>query len=154
MALHVPERFIVQHVLVEGAAHRVEEAQPALRPRRSEPAEAIVADRDAIAVAPLMARASVVDRDPGRPLKTRLQYLRRLADERFPVPGQQAPHLTLRDVEADRIEQGSDARDRALALVVEHQHEAMQLKVEAADHAVGQLSDDDAPIPASPTRSR
>ena len=43
-----------------------------------------------------------------------------------------------------------DARDRALALVVEHQHEAMQLQVEAADHAVRQLSDDDAPRPASP----
>ena len=59
VALHVPERFIVQHGLVEGAAHRVEEAQTALRPRRSEPAEAIVADRDAIAVAALMARAGV-----------------------------------------------------------------------------------------------
>jgi len=50
-----PERYIVQHVLVEGAAHRVQEVQPALRPRRSEPTEAIVAEQDSITVAALLA---------------------------------------------------------------------------------------------------
>ena len=62
-------------------AQQFQEVQPALGAGRAEPGEMIIADLRAEAVRRLVARARIVDRNPGGRLQARAQYVARLAEE-------------------------------------------------------------------------
>ena len=79
-----------------------------------------------------MARAGVVDRDPGRRCQAGAQHVTRLADEAVLAADQQSHDLSLGDLDADRREQGDQPWDGDLTLVILCQHEAAQLRPEMA----------------------
>ena len=73
-AAHIGERFGVDHVVAMPGAQQLQEIEPALRGGRAEPGEVVVADLGTVAVHRLVARAGVIDRDPGRRLQPGAQH--------------------------------------------------------------------------------
>ena len=130
---HVGERLGVDHVVGEAGAQHLEEVQPALRGRRGEGGEVVVAQLGADRVPVLVAGAGVVDADPARRGQPGAQHLARLGEEGVLARVQQADDLPLGDQDADRPELGHEARHGHLALVVLGQHEAAQRRPEVAD---------------------
>ena len=107
---HIGERLGVDHVVAMAGAQQVEEIEPALRAGGAEPGEAVVADLRAEAVRRLVARAGVVDRDPGRRLKAGAQHVARLVEEAVLAADQQPHDLPLGDLDADGVQQSLTSR--------------------------------------------
>lgn len=85
-------------------AQQVEEVQPALARARAEPGEIVVADLRAKAVAPRVSRAGIVGADPGGALQPRPQHVTGFGEEAILLINQQAHHLALGDVDAERAQ--------------------------------------------------
>ena len=94
----------------------------------------VVADLRADAIAALVARASVVHRDPGGGLQPRSQHVARFVEKAVMAVDQQTHDLTLGDAEADRLQLFHQPLHRHLALVVLHQHEAAQFRAKMAGY--------------------
>ncbi len=103
---HVGERLGVDDVVGEAGPQHLEEVQPALRGRRDEGGEVVVAELGADAVLVPVAGAGVVDADPARRRQAGPQHLARLVEEGALAPIQQPDHLALGDRDADRPELG------------------------------------------------
>ena len=67
---------------------------------------------------------------------------RALGEEAIMLLGQQALELAFGDRQADRLQQGCQPRQRGLALMVLHQHEAAQVRAEVPLGRLGQRRDD------------
>jgi len=65
--------------------------------------------------------------------------------------GQQALDLALGDRQADRLQQGGQTRQRGLALMVLHQHEATQVRTEMSFDPLWQRRDDRLAVRGDPT---
>ena len=123
-------------------AQQIEEVQPALRWPCAEPGEPVVADLRAEAVRYFVPCAGVIDRYPGRGLQSGAQHVAVFGKEVVMLLGQQALDLALGDRQADRLQQGGQTRQRGLALMVLHQHEAAQVRAEMSLGPLRQRRDD------------
>ena len=65
--VHVGDRLIIDHVIAVTGAQQFEEVEAALGIRGAKPGEVLIADLGAEAVGDLVARAGVVNRNPGSP---------------------------------------------------------------------------------------
>lgn len=135
-AAHVGQRRRVDHVIGVPGAQQVEEVQPALARPCAEPGETVVTDLRAEPVGVPIPRPGVVDRDPGGALQAGPQHLAALGQEVRLAVDQQTQHLPLGDADADRPQLRRQPLHRDLTLVVQHQHEAAQLRTEMAADAV------------------
>src|ERR1700691_4082642 len=119
-------------------AQQAGEVEAALGGGGGEGGEVRVADLGAEAVLGLVARPGVVHRDPGAAREPGTQHVARFVAETVLPLDQQADHLALGNIDAERAQQPHRARDRGLSLMMERQHEAAELRPEMALKALRQ----------------
>ena len=127
---HVGKRRRVDNVVPVSGPEQRKEVQPALRKRRAEPGESMVADLRANAVRRLVPGPGVIDRDPPRRLQGGPQNVTRLGREPLLAPVEKPDNLPFRDVHPDIAQQTHQAGNGDLAAVILGQHETPQLRPE------------------------
>jgi hypothetical protein len=147
---HVGQSFSVDHVLGVAGTEQIEEVAPTFAGRRAEPGEMIVADLGARAVAGLVARASVIDADPGGIGEAGAQHVAGFAEEAILALDQQAHDLALGHIDADGMQLRQQPTHRHLALVILGEDEAAQLRSEMFIDPGGKRGRDGLPIRCPP----
>ena len=132
---HIGERGVIDDVIAMAGAQQAEKIEAALRGGGDEGGEMGVFDLGAEAVSCLVACAGVIHRDPGAARQPGAQYIARLVAKAILAGGQQADHLALGNVDAERLQQCHQSRHRGLPLMILGEHEAPQLRPEMASDA-------------------
>ena len=132
MIAHVIEGCGIDDVIVLPGPQQFQEVEAALRVCGREKGEAIVADMGAKAVLGLMPGTRIVDRNPARRAKPRAQHLPGFGEEGVLLAAEQPHDLPLGDIDAQVLQQGKQARDGHLPLVVLAQDEALEFRAEMA----------------------
>ena len=112
MFAHIGVGCVIQCVIGMTGAEQIEAVQPVLRGPRAEPGKPLIADLRTKPVLPGMARAGIINADPGRRLQPRAQNSLGLGNEVSVVLVRQANQLPLGDRDPHRSQQSQQSGHR------------------------------------------